>query len=185
MTLQTNKPSSQQLHTTHSLQRKKNVALRVLPPSAVLNRHYHDSGVFCAFSGMMPARIRFFRYSVVSFRLSLLLNLWSTLLRRCVKNRQRFWARLLLLHFIRILSFEIGCIFLWWLKFTEFCHLDPKIESKLNVRASTEKINHTSGFILLSIQIVVSLFVIKIVSAFSIFNNFKVDWLIFLTGFIS
>lgn len=62
--------------------------------------------------------------------------------------------------------------------------MDPKIESKLNVRASTEKINHTSGFILLSIQIVVSLFVIKIVSAFSIFNNFKVDWLIFLTGFI-
>lgn len=63
--------------------------------------------------------------------------------------------------------------------------MDPKIESKLNVRVSTEKINHTSGFILLSIQIVVSLFVIKIVSAFSIFNNFKVDWLIFLTGFIS
>lgn len=62
--------------------------------------------------------------------------------------------------------------------------MDPKIESKLNVRASTEKINHTNGFILLSIQIVVSLFVIKIVSAFSIFNNFKVDWLIFLTGFI-
>lgn len=58
--------------------------------------------------------------------------------------------------------------------------MDPKIESKLNVRASTEKINHTSGFILLSIQIVVSLFVIKIVSAFSM-----VDWLIFLTGFIS
>lgn len=63
--------------------------------------------------------------------------------------------------------------------------MDPKIESKLNVRASTGKINQTSGFILLSIQIVVSLFVIKIVSAFSIFNNFKVDWLIFLTGFIS
>lgn len=58
--------------------------------------------------------------------------------------------------------------------------MDPKIESKLNVRASTEKINHTSGFILLSIKIVVSLFVIKIVSAFSM-----VDWLIFLTGFIS
>lgn len=159
---------------------KKNVALRVLPPSAVLNRHYHDSGVFALFPGWCRPG------SGSSVSLSLVfVNLWSTLLRRCVKNRQRFWARLLLLHFIRILSFEIGCIFLWWLKFTEFCHLDPKIESKLNVRASTEKINHTSGFILLSIQIVVSLFVIKIVSAFSIFNNFKVDWLIFLTGFIS
>lgn len=154
MTLQTYKPSSHQLHTTHSLQRKKNVTLRVLPPSPVLNRHYRDSGFFLRFfrddggPDLVPPLVCCKELVVVlsqSFRLSLLLNLLSTSLRRCVKNRQRFGPDCSSLHFIRILFFEIDCIFLWWFKFTEFCHLAPKSEWKLNVRASTGKINQTRG----------------------------------------
>lgn len=154
MTLQTYKPSSHQLHTTHSLQRKKNVTPRVLPPSPVLNRHYRDSGVFLRFfrddggPDLVPPLVCCKELVVVlsqSFRLSLLLNLLSTSLRRCVKNRQRFGPDCSSLHFIRILFFEIDCIFLWWFKFTEFCHLAPKSEWKLNVRASTGKINQTRG----------------------------------------
>lgn len=108
MTLQTYKPSSHQLHTTHSLQRKKNVTPRVLPPSPVLNRHYRDSGGFLRFfrddggPDLVPPLVCCKELVVVlsqSFRLSLLLNLLSTSLRRCVKNRQRFGPDCSSLHF--------------------------------------------------------------------------------------
>lgn len=155
MTLQTYKPSSHQLHTTHSLQRKKKcnpasfTAIPRLKSSlswlrVFFLRFFRDDGG----PDLVPPLVCCKELVVVlsqSFRLSLLLNLLSTSLRRCVKNRQRFGPDCSSLHFIRILFFEIDCIFLWWFKFTEFCHLAPKSEWKLNVRASTGKINQTRG----------------------------------------
>lgn len=143
MTLQTYKPSSHQLHTTHSLQRKKNVTI-VTQGIFFFWRFFRDDGG----PDLVPPLVCCKGLVVVlsqSFRLSLLLNLLSTSLRRCVKNRQRFGPDCSSLHFIRILFFEIDCIFLWWFKFIEFCHLAPKSEWKLNVRASTGKINQTRG----------------------------------------